>query len=336
MERQVIIEKFQIPQEGYEIIDQILTTEEQQFIYGFPAGQILTTEELYDWAAGQNLKSEEACDPAGDFDEADNVQRYLARLFHRGIINHTEDGQNWCLGTFYGRLDIFATEEIQSYDQLSREQKEKLDGWYFKAYADWLDTLDDTAPTRDEVLPLEEVLAFIDGREDTPYLASCDCRRLIQNCEQPTDTCITYRTAPNSFVKRGQAVAITKEQAKEIVKKADRLGLIHTINPGGICSCCTDCCYLFRAAEYRKSLGTWPKVTYQIELDSKSCVNCGVCRKRCGFSVFTENGLLRIQDIHSCQGCGLCVTGCKKGALRLIKRKVRDTKEVKNEYSGRI
>ena len=136
MDKQVLIEKFQIPREGYDIIDRILTKKEQQLIFSFPAGQSLTPEEL------GGLVTELA--------QADDVETYIARLFHRGILNHTEDGKKWCLGTFYGRLDIFATEETQSYDELSRQQKEQLDAWYFKAYAEWLDTLDETAPTQDE------------------------------------------------------------------------------------------------------------------------------------------------------------------------------------------
>lgn len=306
MDNEKLIRRFQVPVEGISILDEMLTPLEQEIICSYPPVECLKKDEL--------LELLDRIMPEGKKESAETLAE---RLFSRGVLSRASDGESYCLGSFYGRLDIFATVETEKYDNLPRETKEKLDRWYFQAYVDSLGNV--SRPTEDEVLPLDEVLRFIDGRDDTPYLASCDCRRLIQNCSQPVETCITYRTAPNSFVKRGLAKAISKEEAKEIVRMADKKGLIHTINPGGICSCCTDCCYLFRASEYRHSLGIWPRVSYQVEIDREKCINCKLCRKRCKFSVFSQSGDICLEDASRCQGCGLCVTACPSGALTLRK-----------------
>lgn len=309
--REELIRIFEIPDAGVDIIDQILTLQEQKILL------LLQPSKTYSRTELQNILTEHGI--AANEAEADSL---IQNMFHRGVLNRDLDGEAFCTGTFYGRLDIFATDEAKAYDQLSRSQKEKLDAWYFGAYLDWINSLDSQHPTDDEVLPLEDVLAWIEARDDTPYLADCDCRRLIQNCDNPVNTCITYRTAPNSFVKRGLVKPITKEEVKEIVRRADRQGLIHTVNSGGICSCCTDCCYLFRAAQARNSVGTWPKVTYQIYVNADKCVNCKACIGRCRFSVLSSNGNQIIADTknHTCVGCGLCATVCPKHALSVEKR----------------
>ena len=306
-----LIRIFEIPEAGVEIIDQILTQQEQEILLLLKPGESYSESRLKDVIL-QNAFA----------DNARKADAIIRELFHRGVLNRTPDGKDFCTGTFYGRLDIFATDEAEAYDRLSRRQKERLDHWYFGAYLDWINSLDKQHPTDDEVLPLEDVLAWIDQRTDTPYLADCDCRRLIQNCDNPVNTCITYRTAPNSFVKRGLVKPITKEEAKEVVRRADRQGLIHTVNSGGICSCCTDCCYLFRAAQSRDSVGVWPAVTYQIQVDNKKCVNCKACISRCRFSVLSSDGEKMVADTrnHTCVGCGLCATVCPVKALSVEKR----------------
>lgn len=309
--REELIRIFEIPETGVEIIDQILTPQEQEILLLLDKSGSYSNSEL------QNMLIQ------NDFTEnAKEAESVVRELFRRGVLNRTADGEEFCAGTFYGRLDIFATDEVEAYDRLSREQKERLDEWYFGAYLDWINSLDAEHPTDDEVLPLDEVLDWIDRREDTPYLADCDCRRLIQNCDNPVNTCITYRTAPNSFVKRGLLKPITKEEVKEVVRRADRQGLIHTVNSGGICSCCTDCCYLFRAAQARDSVGVWPAVTYQVQVDSEKCVNCKACIGRCRFSVLGSDGEKIVADTrnHTCVGCGLCVTVCPTDALSVEKR----------------
>lgn len=343
----ILIDCFEIPEAGYGVTDLMLREDEQRFLLQLAPQREYAREELCRIAVAGGLKENRA-----------EAESFVDEMFHRGVLNRGEDGSSYRTGTFYGRLDIFATEETESYDSLPRETKERLDRWYFDAYLESLGSMGNPYPTEDEVLPLDEVLEFIENRDDTPYLAKCDCRRLIQNCGQSTDTCITYRTAPNSFVKRRQAKPITKEEAKEIVREADRKGLIHTVNSGGICSCCTDCCYLFRAARARGSQGIWPRVHYVVKLDKDKCINCGACLKRCRFSVFSDKrkvrrgmakteqencremaetekencretveteqknhrGAVEIEQINRCQGCGLCVTGCPTAALSLEKR----------------
>lgn len=311
--KELLIKNFKVPEEGIEIIDQMLSKKEQHLVSFMIPGRKYSREEV-------NHLIAEIPD--------DNYTREtfsIESLYHRGVINLceaenvSEEQENYELNNFLSRLDIFATEEYDLYSSLPRELTDRLDELYFDDYVNWLKSLEGPYPTDDEIRPLEDVLAFIEGKDETPYLADCDCRSLARKCDAPRDVCITYRNGVRSYVRRGLAVPITKEEAKALVIRAEEEGLIHTINPGGVCSCCHDCCYLFRSQTEMRSQGIWPKVFYKVHFDDERCISCGFCQTRCRFGVFKQNtsGDILMADTGKCQGCGLCVSTCPAGALSL-------------------
>lgn len=307
-----VIERFRIPEAGSDILEQMLNARECALLSGWKGKETFSEGELSEFLCDSKL--------AADSVEA---KAFILQCFQRGVLDKTEDDQ-YCFGSFYGRLDIFATSEAEDYRRLSEKKRKELDRWYFSCYLERLSKSTGASPTDDQVLPLEETLAFIEKKKEQPYLALCDCRMLTGDCGSPTKTCITYRTGVNSFVSRGHATPISIEEAKQVVIEADRAGLMHTVNSGGVCNCCTDCCYLFRAARARKSQGIWPASYYQVELNSERCVGCGACIKKCHFQVFQkkqQHGKTKFKAelIHeeACVGCGICVNGCPVGALCL-------------------
>ena len=265
---------------------------------------------------------------AGRTFSADEIGRdYAGREYHRGIISKTdESGETFRLNDFYYFLDVFAVGRTEKYQTLPLEVRQRLDDWYFDAYVDSLDREADV-PTTDRVLPLEEMLEKIDSDDRPIYLNYCDCRTLRGACDFPTHTCITYKNGINSFVDRGLSEKIDKERAKEIVRETDRAGLMHTSAMGGICNCCGDCCYLFRAQKRLGSEGKWPASAHIVALDASKCISCGKCIKRCHFGIFSrKNGTVGC-DTSDCVGCGLCVNTCPKGALTLVPRSAEEHKD---------
>ncbi|WP_196599882.1 4Fe-4S binding protein [Pectinatus frisingensis] len=252
-------------------------------------------------------------------DENNYTQETLMRAYRRGLLSKTDDGM-YCLSNFYSMLDVYVVSRQSEYDRLTEKEKHVLDDWYFKAYMDGLNQDKTLRPTGDRVLPLTETIAFIDRQERPIYLNYCDCRRLTGSCGLPTHTCITYRDGQNTFADRGLSERIDKEQAKMIVRKADKAGLMHTVNANGICNCCGDCCYLFRGQRQRQSYGFWPKSPYVVQFDKTVCINCGLCVKRCKLDVFKKEDSIYCDTTH-CAGCGLCVDTCPAEALRLVDRR---------------
>ncbi len=309
-------EIFQIPDAGEDLIDFFLNEEEQELILRFGNEPFRREELPEDTIAGE---------------------------YHRGVLSKAnQEASLWKVNTFYGFLDVFCVSRKQEYDRLSLAQKRKLDDWYFDAYYDTLDT-ESGCPTQDRVYPLEEMLQVVESDPRQIYLNYCDCRSLTGECGLPTRTCLTWKDGINTFVDRGLSVPLTKEEAKEVLRQADRAGLMHTTMGGSICNCCSDCCYLFRTQERMKSYGSWPMTDWIIDLDESRCIGCGRCQKRCHLKVFTlteeiqspeggqevrkqtlsEQKLRRRRvsaDTARCAGCGICVSTCPKEALHLKKR----------------
>jgi hypothetical protein len=177
------IKKFQVPQAAYSNIDQLFTLEEIAFVSQME--QEIFTEE--------DVRSMGVSDPKG----------FLERSYRRGIVSLVNEGEKtFRISDFYNRLDIFSISETETYRSFSKEDREALDEWYFEAYCSGLDPNPDLPPTEDEILPLDEVLDFIDKQERPVYLNYCDCRSLRGDCGLPTKTCITYKNGRNSFVHR--------------------------------------------------------------------------------------------------------------------------------------
>lgn len=301
-EDRIIAKLFQMPECALDLIDFFFTKEDQQLILSV-RDRVFTTKEA---------------DP-----------KYLADAFHRGVINKVdENGTTWRLNSFYGMLDVFSVGQTKKYHSLSREKRKQLDDWYFRAYVNGLDADKTHRPTSDVILTQDEMMDVIDKETRPIYLSYCDCKSLSGDCGLPTHTCINFAPGVNSFQARGLSVPLTKEQAKEVIRQCDKAGLVHTLSEHGICNCCDDCCYLFRAQRVRHSLGFWPKTNHIVAMDATKCIACGKCVSRCHFHVFAKTGKGREAKIQfnnkTCEGCGLCVNTCPTKALTLTQREKKE------------
>lgn len=184
---------------------------------------------------------------------------------------------------------------------------------------------EEALPEEYEILPFEVASRMIAGA-GTVALANCPCRISAGNCSKPLDVCLSFGGAARFLEERGMARIISLEEALEVLKRAEKEGLVHTGSNNAdrlifMCNCCPCCCHFLRLITDHNYTDALAKSSYRASLNSTECSGCGTCaEERCPVKALTMEGDAAVLDAGRCIGCGLCVSTCPTGALTLVKR----------------
>ncbi|MCT4563692.1 MAG: FAD-dependent oxidoreductase [Maledivibacter sp.] len=137
----------------------------------------------------------------------------------------------------------------------------------------------------------EEVSKYLN--ENTIFSVSdCACRTsreaMGEGCGHlKEDMCIQMGHAAEYYIKTGRGREITREEAFEVIKKAEENGLMHSIpntdGPGkthAICNCCGCGCFSMRIANMWQN-PDMVRSNYVSQVDRDKCVACGECVENC-------------------------------------------------------
>jgi len=186
------------------------------------------------------------------------------------------------------------------------------------------------APT--EVILASQSVEEIIEKFDDIAVGNCFCRQrravLGEPCSlgAPMETCFTFGKSARHTTAQDFARMVSKEEALEIMRKAEEAGLVHkAFHPNSkisrpetsICNCCKDCCDTFRL--WRD--GALPLVNatnYVSVIDQEICIGCGECVERCPTDAIELNqeGKAEREEGY-CIGCGLCARFCPEEAISL-------------------
>jgi len=154
------------------------------------------------------------------------------------------------------------------------------------------------------VIPIETAIAGETRRasyeEISKYLneahlfsvSDCSCRTsreaMGEGCGHlKEDMCIQMDHAAEYYIRTGRGREITREEAFEIITRAEENGLMHQIpNLDGtgkthaICNCCGCSCYAMRIAQMFQN-SDMVRSNYVAHVDAEKCVACGECVENC-------------------------------------------------------
>ncbi len=250
----------------------------------------------------------------------------IGKMYSRGNINKVDDSTYEC-STLYTRLAYFAQYEQDLWQRVPEKIRTDIDTWYVNKYADGArPRLEKVKSGELELIEnayfftLKESLQLIDDIDKDIYVVPCNCRSVKMGCDKPKNVCMLFEYGINSEFDRGYGKIISKSEAKELVKLADKNGLMHTSEEAhALCNCCGDCCYPIRAAEVIGATGIWPKRRYDIVYEETSCITCKKCVKACNFGAFKYiDGKITFNN-DKCLGCTICEGHCPTDAIQLKK-----------------
>lgn len=189
-----------------------------------------------------------------------------------------------------------------------------------------------------QILTFEVLKEYLADKKDFAVVP-CSCRNAAKlaghPCERTDENfCITAGFLARDVIKQGVGREVNLEELIEVMKRAEKEGLVHqTINIQKasvfICNCCPCCCGFLKSVKELDNYGAITKSNFDPVIDQEVCSLCKNCIEICPMGALSVSESDSIEDngqvhfnLDKCIGCGLCASNCPQEAISL--EKVRD------------
>ncbi|MCF8037059.1 MAG: 4Fe-4S binding protein [Desulfobacteraceae bacterium] len=218
----------------------------------------------------------------------------------------------------------------------------KLIDAYKKAYRQKAGQSDTDFPTN-RVIPVErtisqannvhtydQVQAFIDKNTQIA-VSTCFCRHAAELRGEdihgmPKEVCMQFGMSAQFAVERLGARKVSKQEAREVLERAEAAGLIHMSTNladdiGFICNCDRWHCVAVSHALSKSRPGLFFNSGFMPRFDPELCTACETCIDRCPpEALIMQEGGPPVVDLDRCFGCAVCASGCPSDTIAMINR----------------
>ena len=210
-----------------------------------------------------------------------------------------------------------------------------------------LRTIEMNADIRDPAgaLPIDIITDMVRKDGSLIGVADCFCRKARQvvgkGCEYPLECCFVFNAAAQTLIENGFARRIEFDEAVEILKHCEDLGLVHNVDNcegeiRSLCNCCPCCCVVMKSVMRGETNAGTPS-RYVVDFHAGKCTGCEACVSRCPVGAWAVVDGRAVVDTGRCIGCGLCATTCPEGAVRMVLREtIRTIPKTLPKLQGKI
>ena len=187
-----------------------------------------------------------------------------------------------------------------------------------------------TVEVDNQVHTYDQVQSIID-RYDPIAVSTCFCRHAADlrgedTHGMPNEVCMQFGLGAQFAIQRLGARKVTKQEAREVLDRAEEAGLIHmsqnmTEDIGFICNCDRWHCVAVSHALAKPKPGLFFNSGFEPRFNPDRCLACETCLERCPAEALTlEEGQVPAADLDRCFGCAVCATGCPSEAITMVNK----------------
>jgi Fe-S-cluster-containing hydrogenase component 2 len=241
----------------------------------------------------------------------------------------------WVVGIWEFQIKNLNDENIRLYEKYHNEamvpERRKSKAAGFRVIP-----VEEEVQGHTEVEPYEKVSEIIES--STRFaVADCICRKEAEMfghaCDRLMEACMMFDMAADYYIENESGREITKEEAREILKKAEEDGLVHhSSNHLGkkifICNCCGCCCKALAHINKHGNPDAIARSNYYAVVEGDECNACEVCVDQCQVNAIQMVDDVAEVDRAACIGCGLCVSSCPEEGISLVRKTAEEASPI--------
>jgi len=267
----------------------------------------------------------------------EELEKKLDEMFHKGLINYGKSGEEkyyaaapLVIGMFEYQLNRLTKEFILDFERYCEETFWQQE--FNRTKIPQLRTIpiEQSITLEQNISTYDDLRSMIENIGEPIGVQECICRQVTDLLGHPCkktdirELCFSFRTAALIYNEKGLNRLISKEEALEILRRVEEVGLV--IQPGNsqrpmcICCCCGCCCEVLNNQKRFEAPAQFFATNYYAEVDADLCVGCGVCEDRCNMDAIEVIDDKSEINLERCIGCGVCVPTCPQDAISLKKK----------------